>query len=251
MDLEDRTSFDRAGAVTAWRLALLGRGGLTVADVDELQDHLDQVGAELLDALRPEEAFWVAAHRVGTPDALTREYAKVRPNAGWLLRAQWAALGVLALWVLTPAANAVAYGLVALLGSVPSLRPLAAVVHLFGPIVALVVGMASLAFAVRRWGGPPEVAEKALALPGLRSRWALLLALVGFTAWNAGLGSLAARAHAHATGLLNTIGEPAALQWEGWLLGALASTYAVPVLLLMVVLRLQRQRSRAYGPPRA
>jgi hypothetical protein len=251
MDLRDRMPFDRAEAVTAWRVALLGRGGLTVADVDELQDHLTQVEGDLLDHLRPEEAFWVAAHRLGTPDALTREYAKVRPNAGWLLRAQWAALGVLGLWTLTPAANALAYGLVALLASVPSLRPLAGIVHLFGPAVALVAGMVAIAFAVRRWGGPPEAFETALSFPGLRSRWTMALALVVFSAWTAGFSMLAGRARAHAIGELNAIGEPAALQWAGWLLVALVLAYALPVFVLAVVLRLQRLRSTAYGAPRA
>jgi hypothetical protein len=247
MDLEDRPSFDRAAAVRAWRLALLGRGGLTVADVDELQDHLEGVEAELPGALRPEEAFWIAAHRVGTPEALTREYAKVRPNAGWLLRAQWAALGVLALWVVTPLANAIGYGLVALLASVPNLRPLAAVLHLFGPIVLLVAGLVAVAVAVRRWGGPPEAFEKVLSFPGLASRWSMVLASVAFTAWNVGFSSLAGRASAHASGLLNVIGEPAALQSQGWFMAALLVSYVAPVLLLMVVLRLQRQRSSSYG----
>src|SRR5690606_35142811 len=104
-------SFDRAEAVSAWRISILSRGGLTVTQLDELEDHLELVEADLLAGMPADEAFWVAAHRVGTPDALTREFGKVTPNLGWAIRAQWALLGLLAYWLLQPLAFALVYAL--------------------------------------------------------------------------------------------------------------------------------------------
>src|SRR5690625_442655 len=92
------SGFDREASLNAWRSALLNKGGLTPDDVDELQDHLEVAEGELKAQLAADEAFWVAAHRLGTPDALTREFGKIQPNTGWLLRAQWLLLGLLTYW---------------------------------------------------------------------------------------------------------------------------------------------------------
>ena len=109
MSRDQRTErFDREAAVRQWRNALLSRGGLTTDDVDELQDHLGGIEEELLaTSLERDEAFWLAAHRVGTPDALTREFNLVRPLTGWLLRLEWALIGIAALFLLVPLAHTV------------------------------------------------------------------------------------------------------------------------------------------------
>lgn len=240
--------FDREGAASVWRYALLSRGGLTVADVDELQDHLEQVEPELLDALRPEEAFWVAAHRVGTPEALTREYRKVRPNAGWLLRAQWALLGLLAQWLLAPAASVVIYALIAVTASVPALATVAAAGKLYAGWLALVLTAAALVYAVRRWSTPPESLERALQALDFGRWWTLFIVLAASWGWLRLTGLLAGRAVAHTNRLINVPGAPAALQSELWYTLASALNYALPAFAFMLVLRLQRLRNEFYEP---
>lgn len=46
-------SFQRDAAVREWRTSILSRGGLTVSEVDELEDHLELVEADLREHLRP------------------------------------------------------------------------------------------------------------------------------------------------------------------------------------------------------
>lgn len=252
MDPRDRTPFEHGAAIRTWRTALLARGGLNVADVDELQDHLEAHATELRVHLRPEEAFWVAAHRIGTPDALTREYAKVRPNEGWLLRAQWALLGVLALWLLMPVANAVAYGVAAAIAAVPSLRPLAAMARLVGPVLVLVASLVAVGFVARRWSGVPEALERALGSRWLDSRWTPWWALAAWVAWNTGWTALAAAARAHANQLLDVPGMPAPLQGAAWsLVPMVVLNFGLPLLLFWLATRLQRQRPAADRLPPA
>ena len=67
---------------------------------------------------------WDAA-TTGTPEALTREFAKVRPNAGWLLRAQWVLLGFVLLGLLKPVADLATGVVTTVLAMVPGLEGLA------------------------------------------------------------------------------------------------------------------------------
>lgn len=70
--------------VAEWRAYMQRRPGVSVADVDELEDHLRATVAELVSAgLRPDEAFLIAVKRMGNLDDLSREFARVHSERLW------------------------------------------------------------------------------------------------------------------------------------------------------------------------
>ena len=70
--------FDLEERVRAWTDGLRSRGAFRSEDVVELESHLrDEIDALTKIGLSAEEAFLVAEHRVGGPEALAAEYAKV------------------------------------------------------------------------------------------------------------------------------------------------------------------------------
>jgi hypothetical protein len=67
-----------------WNAYMHRRRELSSADTDELEDHLRSRIAELVDAgLQPDEAFLVAVKRMGSLDALTREFAREHSDRLW------------------------------------------------------------------------------------------------------------------------------------------------------------------------
>lgn len=70
--------FDLDARVREWTDALRSRGAFRAEDLVELESHLrDEIDALVKTGLSTEEAFLVAEHRVGRPEALAAEYAKV------------------------------------------------------------------------------------------------------------------------------------------------------------------------------
>jgi hypothetical protein len=70
--------------IEAWRTYVRRRQVVSAADVDELEDHLRSRIADLSEAgLDPEEAFLVAVKRMGSLDALTREFAREHSDRLW------------------------------------------------------------------------------------------------------------------------------------------------------------------------
>jgi hypothetical protein len=70
--------------IAQWRGYVARRSTLRTEDADELEDHLrgrieDLVGS----GLRPDEAFLVAVKRLGSLDALTREFAREHSDRLW------------------------------------------------------------------------------------------------------------------------------------------------------------------------
>jgi hypothetical protein len=234
-------SFDRAVAARHWRISILSRGGLTVSEVDELEDHLEQVEERLLEHLQPEEAFWVAAHRVGTPEALTREFALVRPNFGWELRAQWALIGLLASWLWVPLASAILSLLAAIAVQIPPVAGVAAVVVLYGSPLAYVLALLLAVVVVRRLGALPTGIDRAVGYLAANPRPGLLLAAVGVIAWQASITFIGATMRSHAMGVLYAPGEPWPLQSGLWYMLLPVVHYAVPVLVLILIVRMQQR----------
>ena len=70
--------------VDQWRSFLRRRQAIHSVDVAELEDHLREQIAVLVDAgLAPDEAFLVAVKRMGNLDALSREFAREHSDRLW------------------------------------------------------------------------------------------------------------------------------------------------------------------------
>jgi len=70
--------------IDQWRSYLRRRQAIHSVDVAELEDHLREQIAGLADAgLTPEEAFLVAVKRIGSLDALSREFAREHSDRLW------------------------------------------------------------------------------------------------------------------------------------------------------------------------
>ncbi len=244
------SGFDRDVAVREWRTSILSRGGLTVGEVDELQDHLELVEADMLEQLRPHEAFWLAAHRVGTPDALTREFAKVRPNMGWEVRAQWVLLGLAAYMLLVPAMQLVVYLLVALLATVPQLVGLAAGIRLYATPLAILLLFSGVAALVRRSGASPNVVDRAVGRFTASGWLGMGLAVLALVAWRTGLEFLSRPVFLMVQEALEVPGGVAPIQSEVWFWLANGLYSVLPLLILGLVVRIQRRLERA-RPARA
>jgi hypothetical protein len=92
--------------ISSWRVSLAQRLGPKPAD--ELEDHLRTI----IDSLEPtglpnEERLLLAAHRLGHPDALSAEFAKVDPFTIWRGRLAWMLVGLVPLQLLLSAIHAV------------------------------------------------------------------------------------------------------------------------------------------------
>jgi hypothetical protein len=67
-----------------WRAYLRRRRAITGPDVEELEGHLrDQVGALIQSGLAEDEAFLIAVKRMGSLDALSREFAREHSERLW------------------------------------------------------------------------------------------------------------------------------------------------------------------------
>ena len=70
--------------IDRWRNYLRRRQAIHSVDVAELEDHLREQIAVLVDAgLAPDEAFLVAVKRMGDLDALSREFAREHSDRLW------------------------------------------------------------------------------------------------------------------------------------------------------------------------
>src|ERR671937_1955863 len=72
------------GQIDQWRSYLRRRQAIHPVDVAELEDHLREQIAALVDAgLAADEAFLVAVKRMGSLDALSREFAREHADRLW------------------------------------------------------------------------------------------------------------------------------------------------------------------------
>lgn len=114
--METGTTFDLKARLASWREGLKNHSAIGSDDIQELESHLlDTMDAMRRARLSEEEAFLVAAHRIGHPEELEKQYRCVRPAAVWRDRAQWMIVGIMAMWVVSGVSH-LASNLVLLLG---------------------------------------------------------------------------------------------------------------------------------------
>ena len=76
--------------IELWRQELLQTQSMSVADVEELVDHLAQTVFDLCaSGLTKEEAYWVARSRLGDVQILQVEFQKVNQRLVWRQRLLW------------------------------------------------------------------------------------------------------------------------------------------------------------------
>lgn len=91
--------FQLEAEIAGWRHRLAASGSCTGDAVDELESHLRESQAALLaSGLTSEEAFLIAARRLGDPESLQAEYAKEHGALPvWRERLYWMLTGFLAI----------------------------------------------------------------------------------------------------------------------------------------------------------
>lgn len=104
--MEAPSPFNLKQALLNWREALGASPAIPAPTLDELETHLlGSLEALRAKGLSEEEAFYVAARRVGPVATLSREFAKINALSVWSDRALWALLGMLFLLILIPLAD--------------------------------------------------------------------------------------------------------------------------------------------------
>jgi len=89
--------FDLNTSLNDWREQLRQGGRCHQEDIDELEEHLREEMTKLERVgLSGEEAFLLAARRLGGVDSLREEFEKVNSSSVWLNRLRWMAVGMLA-----------------------------------------------------------------------------------------------------------------------------------------------------------
>src|SRR5262245_51371330 len=96
--------FDAEERIRRWRRELAETGRCSGETIDELESHLRESFQQFVRAGHsPEQALEMALARLGTPQALAAEFAKVPPPglAPWLpVRLAYLAMIALAAWLL-------------------------------------------------------------------------------------------------------------------------------------------------------
>ena len=201
---EDTTNAVPNEPIEQYRKQLVAEAGLADGDLDEIEDHLRLLTAELRDSGMPAaEAVTEAARRLGDPKQVAREHARVRSPFGHLPRARaWSAALLLVPPLLMPMLDAIGYGLtrgaVELGFGVPLALGMIARVPWARPIVfgAMAFFLLPTLFATILWGQSPlwlvwHLGVLAFVMPWRRSElpaagWNLVLQV-----WTYGASTLA------------------------------------------------------------
>ena len=95
--MENPTPFDLNETIRHWQQNIGASPALNSDNIEELTSHLRASVQRLKAAgLSEEEAFLIAARRLGEHGPLEREFAKVNPMAAWSFSAfmSWAVIGI-------------------------------------------------------------------------------------------------------------------------------------------------------------
>jgi hypothetical protein len=92
--MENRTKFDLENRRQKWRHRLLESGDFSPTQIEELESHLSDSMLSLKTAgLADEEAFLVAARRLGHPCDLAEEFSRISTSRNYLGRIFWMIAG--------------------------------------------------------------------------------------------------------------------------------------------------------------
>ncbi len=92
--METTTSFDLNRAIQQWRENLAQSPAFRSENLNELESHLrDSIATWQTRGLCAEEAFMIAANRIGKGGALELEFGKVNGTAVWIDRLFWMLIG--------------------------------------------------------------------------------------------------------------------------------------------------------------
>lgn len=98
-------------AIKSWKLELAERQTMTASDIEELEAHLrDEMDSLSVAGLSEEESFFIASRRIGSPDGLSREYAKINTEVIWRNRFFWMIMGIVLMQFFSTCANFFARG---------------------------------------------------------------------------------------------------------------------------------------------
>lgn len=93
--METTTTFDLNQAIQRWREGLAASPAFRNENLDELEAHLrDSIESLHKSSLSVEEAFLVAARRLGKDASLETEFKKINESAVWLDRILWMLIGI-------------------------------------------------------------------------------------------------------------------------------------------------------------
>jgi len=82
--------------ISRWKSGLNLQENILADDIDELEDHLRMGISHLVSlGLSEEEAFLIAARRIGTGANLEAEFEKVNTGSLWIHRLRWMVIGIL------------------------------------------------------------------------------------------------------------------------------------------------------------
>jgi hypothetical protein len=97
--METKTCFDLNTALAQWRNDS-ARAGLSTAQIEELESHLEESVHDLEGrGLATEEAWWVARKRIGPAGKLAEEFAASNPARVWMERLYWGGVLLLAFYL--------------------------------------------------------------------------------------------------------------------------------------------------------
>jgi hypothetical protein len=89
-----------------WCNTIAENEALTAEDISELEDHLQADFLRLKETgLCDQDAFWLAAKRLGETDTICSEFRKVNGTSLWTRRVQWMIIGYLAVSLLNVSIN--------------------------------------------------------------------------------------------------------------------------------------------------
>jgi hypothetical protein len=149
--------FDLNEQIAKWRSSLTQSDRFSNSDIDELESHLrEEIENLTASKLSEQEAFLVAAHRLGHSSALAEEFEKVNTHIVFRKRLFWAVVGLFS-FVVAKRVGSVASNIAVLLASMVGVRGyvLGAVQVLVRGIFffAVILALYQIARTKGTWGG--------------------------------------------------------------------------------------------------